>query len=121
MTMQQAAPEVLVSTTSEIPGYEIVQYVGIAMGATVRTRSVFGESCANCQSACGGEVTVYTQVVIEARNEAIYRMILNAQQMGANAVIGVRIDTDIIGQGASGNMATIAYGTAVIIKPLKMI
>jgi len=70
---------------------------------------------ATCESTCGGEVTAYTEMAIESRNQAVQRLIVDAQRLGGNAVISVRFDTDEIGQG--GNTATIAYGTAVIIVP----
>lgn len=69
---------------------------------------------AGCQTTCGGEVSAYTQATIESREEAIARMRQHALRMGANAIVGVKIDSDQLGQGA--NYATIAYGTAVIIQ-----
>lgn len=112
--METQKKAVWISTTNEIPGHKVVRYVGIAFGATVRSRGIGGDFCAGCQSTCGGEVTAYTVMAIDARNQALQRMIQNAASMGANAVIGVKIDSDQIGQGA--NNATIAYGTAVIIE-----
>jgi uncharacterized protein YbjQ (UPF0145 family) len=106
-------PSVLVSTTSVIPGRRVLKYKGIVYGATVRSRGAMGEWIAGCQTTCGGEVTAYTTATIESREEAVYRMIQEARRMGANAIIGVRIDSDQLGQGA--NYATIAYGTAVVV------
>ncbi|MFW9993873.1 MAG: heavy metal-binding domain-containing protein [Candidatus Odinarchaeota archaeon] len=114
MTYQQHE-RLLVSTTSYIPGYRITRYVGMAFGATVRSRGVGGDCMASCESSCGGEVTAYTEMAIEARNQAIQRLLQDANRMGANAVIEIRFDSDEIGQG--GNNATIAYGTAVVVVP----
>ncbi|MHA1555973.1 MAG: YbjQ family protein [Candidatus Heimdallarchaeota archaeon] len=106
--------DLLVSTTSIIPGYRIVAYRGIAYGSTVRSRGMAGEYMAGCQTTCGGEVSAYTTATIESREEAVLRLKSHARQLGANAIVGVRIDSDQLGQGA--NYATVAYGTAVIIE-----
>jgi uncharacterized protein YbjQ (UPF0145 family) len=87
----------------------------MAFGATVRSRGVGGDCIANCESTCGGEVTAYTEMAIESRNQAIQRLIDDANRLGANAIIEIRFDSDEIGPG--GNTATIAYGTAVKIVP----
>jgi uncharacterized protein YbjQ (UPF0145 family) len=112
MTYQQQEQErFLVSSIDHIPGYKIEQYCGIAFGATVRSRGMGGDCMAGCQSSCGGEVTAFTEMALEARDQAINRMLDNAARMGANAIVGLKFDSDQIGQG--GNTATIAYGTAV--------
>ncbi len=102
-----------VSTTPNVPGMKTQKYCGVAFGATVRSRGVGGDCTAGCQSTCGGEVTAYTEMVINSRDQAIQRMIEHASSLGANAVIGVQFDSDEIGQG--GNTATIASGTAVVV------
>ena len=113
----QQHERLLVSTTNEIPGYNIDQYLGLAFGATVRSRGMGGDCLAGCQSTCGGEVSAFTDMALEARNQAIARMVNDANRMGANAIIGLKFDSDQIGQG--GNTATIAYGTAVRVSPVK--
>jgi len=115
VTQQQV--RILISTTDEIPGYKIDQYFGLAFGATVRSRGMGGDCLASCQSSCGGEVTAFTEMALEARNQAINRMFEDAARMGANAIIGLKFDSDQIGQG--GNTATIAYGTAVRVSPVR--
>ena len=107
-------PDLLVSTTAIIPGYRIIAYRGIAYGSTVRSRGIAGDYMAGCQTTCGGEVSAYTTATIESREEAVFRLKVHARQLGANAIVGVRIDSDQLGQGA--NYATVAYGTAVIIE-----
>ena len=116
MTYQQHE-RILVSTTGEIPGYKIEEYLGLAFGATVRSRGMGGDCMAGCQSSCGGEVTAFTEMALEARNQAISRMFEDANRMRANAIIGLRFDSDQIGKG--GNTATIAYGTAVRVSPIR--
>ncbi len=113
----QQQERILISTTDEIPGYKIEQYFGLAFGATVRSRGMGGDCLAGCQSSCGGEVTAFTEMALEARNQAINRMFDDASRMGANAIIGLKFDSDQIGQG--GNTATIAYGTAVRVAPFR--
>ena len=113
----QQHERLLVSTTDEIPGYKIDQYLGLAFGATVRSRGMGGDCLAGCQSTCGGEVSAFTDMALEARNQAISRMANDANRMGANAIIGLKFDSDQIGQG--GNTATIAYGTAVRVSPVR--
>jgi uncharacterized protein YbjQ (UPF0145 family) len=113
----QQQERLLVSTTDEIPGYKIDQYLGLAFGATVRSRGMGGDCLAGCQSTCGGEVSAFTDMALEARNQAIQRMLNDANRMGANAIIGLKFDSDQIGQG--GNTATIAYGTAVRVSPVR--
>ena len=106
---------ILVSTTPTIPGYRTTGYCGMAFGATVRSRGAAGDACAGCQSCCGGEVTKYTEMSIESRNQAIQRMVDHAASMGANVIASIHFDSDQIGQGA--NNSTIVYGTAVTIVP----
>ncbi len=113
--MKPSSSTVLVATTSFIPEYKIERYLGVAFGATVRSRGVGGDCMAGCSSTCGGEVAAYTQMSIDARNQAIQRMITDAVRLGANAVIALKFDSDQIGQG--GNNSTVAYGTAVYIVP----
>ena len=107
---------IMIATTSEIAGYRIVRHLGIAFGATVRSRGMGGDCSAGCASTCGGEVRAYTEMAIDSRNQAISRMIEHANTMGANAIVGMKFDSDQIGQGA--NNATIVYGTAVVIQNL---
>ncbi len=107
---------VLLSTTDEIPGYRITEYRGLVFGVTVRSRGFGGDCTAGCQSCAGGEISAYTSVVLDSRNEALNRMIADAQSRGANAIVGIRIDNDQLGQGA--NTGVIAMGTAVVVQNL---
>lgn len=114
--MSQQTEQMYISTTSEIMGAEILQHLGLVYGATVRARGIGGDCMAGCQSTCGGEVSAYTEMAIESRNEAVNRMLNEARTLGANAVIGIKFDSDNMGsQGSSAN-GTIVYGTAVRIK-----
>ncbi len=108
--------QVMVSTTDGIPGFEIVQYLGIAFGITIRSRGLGGRCIGGCEACFGGEVTAYTQGAIEARNDAIYRLCADVAERGGNGVIGVKVDSSRSGQ--DGSMTDIvAYGTAVRVRP----
>lgn len=103
--------EMLIVTTDTIPGYKIKEIKGIARGGVVRTTHLGRDIMAALRNIAGGEVKEYTQLLAEAREEALKRMIQSAKAMGANAVIGFRFATATI----STRMAEIyAYGTAVI-------
>jgi uncharacterized protein YbjQ (UPF0145 family) len=108
--------EILLSTTDEVPGFRIIEFKGLVFGVTVRSRGFGGDCAAGCQSCVGGEISAYTSVVLDTRNEALNRMVADAQARGANAVVGIRIDNDQLGQGA--NTGVIAMGTAVIVQRL---
>lgn len=112
--MSQQQQQMYVSTTEEIPGMRTVQHLGLVFGATVRARGPIGDCTAGCQSTCGGEVTAYTEMAIQARDQAVSRLLQQAASRGANAVIGLKFDPANMGggSGASAN-GTIAYATAV--------
>ena len=111
-------PQVMVSTVDNIPGYEIIEYLGIAFGITVRSRGVGGRCIGGCEACVGGEVSAYTDSAIEARNHALYRLCREVESRGGNGVIGVKFDSSRSGQ--DGSMTDIvAYGTAVRCHPKK--
>ncbi len=103
----------IITTTSSIPNREIEQILGIARGSTVRARNVGRDIMAGLKGLVGGEIEEYTKLQAYAREQALQRMIEDAQKLGADAVVGVRITTSMIMQGASEVMA---YGTAVKLK-----
>ena len=107
--------DVIVATTENIPGYRVVRVLGIVTGSTVRARHVGKDILAGLRNIVGGEVKEYTELLMEAREEAIRRMIENARRMGANAVIGFRLMTS---QVAAGAAEILAYGTAAIVESI---
>lgn len=109
----QRTDPMYVSTTDNIPGMKVTRHLGLVYGATVRARGVGGDCLAGFQSACGGEVSAYTEMAIEARNEAVSRMLNDAASRGANAVIGLKFDSDNMGNANAASNGTICYGTAV--------
>lgn len=107
----------IVVTTPTMPGYEITKVLGTVHGMTVRTRGVGGKIIAGIEGVFGGEVTSYTSECEKARKESLRRLIDNAARMGANAIIGADFETSDILQGSATVFA--AWGTAVIVKPVK--
>jgi uncharacterized protein YbjQ (UPF0145 family) len=100
----------IISTTPNIEGKQVSQLLGIARGNTVRSRNVARDIFATLKNVVGGEIEEYTKLQAQAREQAISRMIANAEDLGADAVVNVRITTSMIMQGCSEIMA---YGTAV--------
>lgn len=103
----------IISTTEQIPGKEISEILGIARGSTVRARNIGRDIFAGLKNLVGGEISEYTKLQAESREQALQRMQYDAQRLGADAVINVRITTSMIMQGAS---EILAYGTAVKLK-----
>jgi uncharacterized protein YbjQ (UPF0145 family) len=105
----------LVVTTNDIPGYEIRAVYGEVFGLTVRSLQFGAGLSAGFRSIGGGEVPEVTRLVAQSRNEAMGRMLQEAQQRGANAVVGMRFDTGEIMQRWA---EVCAYGTAVWVSPV---
>ena len=109
--------EVIVVTTPDLAGYEIVKVLGTIHGLTVRTRGVGGKFVAGIEGIFGGEVTAYTSECEKARRESLNRLVEDARRVGANAVLSVDFETAYILQGTATVFS--AYGTAVIAKPIE--
>lgn len=105
----------IVVNTEKIPGYEVVEMKGLVQGNTVRAKHVGRDIAASFKNFVGGELKGYTELLTESRREAIARMMQQAEQLGANAVVNVRFSTSAITSGASEMMA---YGTAVVARPV---
>ena len=103
------------TTTFDIPGYRVVKSFGVVRGIIVRSRSVVGNLGASIQSLFGGNITIYTELCEQARDDAFRDMIAHANQLGANAVIGVRYDATEIMPGVT---EVLCYGTAVQVEPV---
>ena len=102
-----------ITTTESIPGTEVAQILGIARGSTVRARNIGRDIFAGLKNIVGGEISEYTRLQAESREQAIQRMIEDAHRLGADAVINVRLTTAMIMQGTA---EILAYGTAVKLK-----
>ncbi|MFK7949921.1 MAG: YbjQ family protein [Saprospiraceae bacterium] len=100
----------ILSTTEEVPEREIVEILGISQGSTVRARNVGRDFMAGLKNLVGGEISEYTILLARSRDQAIERMIMDAEDLGADAVINIRFQTAMVMQGCS---EILAYGTAV--------
>ncbi len=100
-------------TTETIPGEEIDQALGIARGNTVEARNIGRDITQTLRNVTGGELKAYSKLLTNARNEAISRMEADAESMGADAVVNVRLETSTVVQGGA---EVIAYGTAVTLR-----
>jgi len=103
----------IITTTENIPGKEITEIVGVARGNTVRARNIGRDIFAGLKNIVGGEISEYTNLQASAREEAMIRLVEDAEELGADAVVNVRITTSMIMQGMS---EILAYGTAVKLK-----
>lgn len=104
----------MVTTAFELPNYHVVQNLGVVRGIVVRSRNVFATLGATLQTIVGGNITVWTKLCEQTRNDAFDIMIQHATEIGANAIIGARYDTTELSQGVT---EVLAYGTAVIVQP----
>lgn len=104
----------MTTTAFELAGFRIVRNLGLVRGITVRSRSMLGNIGAGLQTLFGGNITIFTDLCEQTRAESFEMMIRQAQQLGANGVIGIRYDATEIMQGVS---EVICYGTAVVADP----
>jgi uncharacterized protein YbjQ (UPF0145 family) len=102
----------IVTTTSTIEGHSITRYIAIVSGEVILGANIFRDMSAGIRNIIGGRTTAYEESLREARQSALQEMMQSAQQAGANAVVGVKVDYETIGNGML--MAT-ACGTAVVI------
>jgi uncharacterized protein YbjQ (UPF0145 family) len=106
-------PHEMTSTTFDLPGYRVVQSLGVVRGVVVRSRSVFGTIAGGLQTIVGGNISMFTQLAEHAREQAFQTMLHQAHTAGANAVIGIRYDANEIIKGAT---EVLCYGTAVVVE-----
>lgn len=102
----------IVVNTENVPGRTITEVKGLVQGNTIRAKHVGRDIAASFKNLVGGELRGYTELLTEARRQAMERMIAQAQQLGANAVVNVRFTTSAVTQGAA---ELYAYGTAVVV------
>ncbi|MDI6448540.1 YbjQ family protein [Anaerobaca lacustris] len=103
----------LLATTETICGKTIVRHLGLVRGNTIRARNIGRDIMAKLRNVVGGEITDYTKLMGESREQAIDRMIEEAQGLGANAIIGIRFSTSEVMDSAA---EILAYGTAVVVE-----
>ena len=100
----------LLTNVESVPGKQIVEHYGLVQGSTIRAKHIGRDIMAGFKNIVGGELKGYTELLVEARNEAISRMVAQAEELGANAVVNVRFSTSSVAQGAA---EILSYGTAV--------
>ncbi len=100
----------ILSNTEDVPGRQIVEFYGVVTGSTVRAKHIGRDIMASLKNIVGGELKGYTELLQDARQEAMDRMVEQARSVGANAVINIRFATSSVAQGAA---ELFAYGTAV--------
>lgn len=104
----------IVTNTETVPGYDVVEVKGIVQGNTVRAKHLGRDIMAGFKNVVGGELKGYTDLLTESRRQALERMLAQAEQLQANAVVNVRFTTSAVTQGAA---ELYAYGTAVVVEP----
>jgi uncharacterized protein YbjQ (UPF0145 family) len=104
----------MITTAPSLPGYKVVRNLGVVRGITVRSRSIVGNFFGGLQSLFGGNITIYTNLCEEAREETYKLMCQHAEQHGANAIIAMRYDATELMEGLT---EVLCYGTAVIVEP----
>ena len=102
-----------VVNTETIPGKEITEVLGLVRGSTIRAKWIGKDIMAGLRNIVGGEMTEYTEMLAETREQALKRMLEDAERLGANAVVNVRFTTSMVAAGAA---EMLAYGTAVTIR-----
>lgn len=100
----------IISTTDKVPNKEIIEILGIARGSTVRARNIGRDIFAGLKNIVGGEIEEYTKLLAQSREQAMQRLINDAERMGADAIVNMRLTTSMVMQGTS---EILAYGTAV--------
>ena len=101
----------LITSTENVPGKRVTKVIGLVQGSTVRAKHVGRDIAAGLKGLVGGELSGYTELLVESRNQSIQRMVQQAEKYGANAIVSVRFSTSAITPGAS---ELFCYGTAVV-------
>ncbi len=103
----------IIATSDHVEGKKIVKTIGMVKGSTIRARHLGRDIMAGLRGVVGGEITEYTKMMAESREQAIQRMVEDAEKQGANAIIGMRFTTSMVMQNAS---EILAYGTGVVLE-----
>ena len=103
----------IITTANQVDGKTILSHVGVVKGSTIRAKHIGKDIMAGFRNIAGGEITEYTTMMAEAREEATQRMVEDATKQGANAIIGMRFATSMVMQNAA---EVLAYGTAVVLE-----
>ncbi|MHA1860678.1 MAG: heavy metal-binding domain-containing protein [Candidatus Ranarchaeia archaeon] len=121
-SQEQSIPLLLMTTNMDIPGYRIRKIIGLVYGVTVRTRGIGGKIMASLRGLVGGEMGSFVELANETRNQALMRLNEAAYRRGANAIIGVRFDSNDMSTGDQFSGTEVcAYGTAVVVEAVQSI
>jgi len=105
---------VKIVTTETVAGFTIKEHLGTVVGNTIRARHLGKDLMAGLRAVVGGEIKEYTKMLAESREQALQRMVEQAEALGANGIVGVRFQTSMI---LSTTAELLAYGTAVVLEP----
>jgi uncharacterized protein YbjQ (UPF0145 family) len=105
----------MTTTAFTLDGFRIVENLGVVRGITVRSRSIFGTIGGSLQTLLGGNITLFSELCEKTRAEAFAMMVAHAEELGANAVVGIRYDATELMQGVS---EVLCYGTAVVVEAI---
>ena len=111
--INETLTDIIIVSSNHIPGYSVLETCGFCYGLTVRSRGVGGQVGAGIRSMFGGEIREYVKMMEESRDQALMRMIDHAKEMGANAVLSVRFDSNEV---SNVMQEILAYGTAVVVR-----
>lgn len=103
----------IITNTETVPGKRLVEHYGLVQGSTIRAKNIGRDFMAGMKNLVGGELKGYTELLQESRDEALSRMVQQAQELGANAVVNVRFSTSSVAAGAA---EILCYGTAVCLE-----
>jgi uncharacterized protein YbjQ (UPF0145 family) len=103
----------IMTTSNQVDGQTIAKTIGVVKGSTIRAKHIGKDIMAGFRNLAGGEITEYTQMMAEAREEAVKRMVEDATKQGANAIVGMRFATSMVMQNAA---EVLAYGTGVVLE-----
>jgi uncharacterized protein YbjQ (UPF0145 family) len=104
----------MITTTNDLEGYRVVRYLGVVRGITVRSRGLAGQIAAGLRTLAGGKIHEYVSLCEETRGEAFELMVQHADELGANAILGMRYDATELAENMT---EVLAYGTAVRVEP----
>ena len=103
----------IITTTEQVEGKKVKKTIGLVKGSTIRARHLGKDIMAGLRGMVGGEITEYTKMMAESREQALQRMVEDAEKQGANAIIGMRFATSMVMQSAA---EILAYGTGVVLE-----
>ena len=103
----------IITTSEQVEGKKVVKTIGMVKGNTIRARHLGRDIMAGLRGVVGGEITEYTKMMAESREQAIQRMVEDAEKQGANAIVGMRFTTSMVMTNAS---EILAYGTGVVVE-----